>query len=59
MQMLREIGDKFGIAGELLAFLWVRRIWWMFPLVIVLLFFGLIIVIGSATGVAPFIYTLF
>ncbi|MCH7787491.1 MAG: hypothetical protein IIC22_08265 [Chloroflexi bacterium] len=59
MQMLREIGDKFGIAGELLAFLWVRKIWWMFPLVIVLLFFGLIIVVGSATGVAPFIYTLF
>ena len=59
MQMLREIGDKFGIAGELLAFLWVRKIWWMFPLVLVLLFFGLIIVIGSATGVAPFIYTLF
>ena len=59
MQMLREIGAKFGIAGELLAFLWVRRIWWMFPLVIVLLFFGLIIVVGSATGVAPFIYTLF
>ena len=59
MQMLREIGDKFGIAGELLVFLWVRKIWWMFPLVIVLLFFGLIIVVGSATGVAPFIYTLF
>ncbi|MCH8109818.1 MAG: hypothetical protein IIB15_06785 [Chloroflexi bacterium] len=59
MPMLREIGDKFGIAGELLAFLWVRKIWWMFPLVIVLLFFGLIIVVGSATGVAPFIYTLF
>ena len=59
MQMLREIGDKFGIAGELLVFLWVRKIWWMFPLVLVLLFFGLIIVVGSATGVAPFIYTLF
>ena len=59
MPMLREIGDKFGIAGELLAFLWVRKIWWMFPLVLVLLFFGLIIVVGSATGVAPFIYTLF
>ena len=59
MQMLRGIGDKFGIAGELRVFLWVRKIWWMFPLVIVLLFFGLIIVVGSATGVAPFIYTLF
>ena len=59
MQVLREVGDKFGIAGELLAFLWVRKMWWIMPLVVVLLFFGLIIVVGSATGVAPFIYTLF
>ena len=57
--MLREVGDKFGISGELLTYLWVRKMWWMMPLVIVLLFFGLIIVVGSATGVAPFIYTLF
>ena len=59
MQMLREMGDKFGIAGELLVFLWQRKMWWMIPLVAVLLFFGLIIVAGSATGVGPFIYTLF
>ena len=59
MSMIREIGDKFGIAGELLAFLWQRKMWWMIPMVAVMLFFGLIIVVGSATGVGPFIYTLF
>ncbi len=59
MQMLREIGDKFGIAGELLGFLWRRKMWWAIPMVAVMLFFGLIIVVGSATGVGPFIYTLF
>ncbi|MCH8062437.1 MAG: hypothetical protein IH861_08035 [Chloroflexi bacterium] len=59
MSMLREIGDKFGIAGELLAFLWSRKMWWAIPMVAVMLFFGLIIVVGSATGVGPFIYTLF
>ena len=57
--MLREISDKFGIAGELLAFLWVRKMWWAIPMVTVMLFFGLIIVVGTATGVGPFIYTLF
>jgi hypothetical protein len=31
----------------------------MIPFVAVLLFFGLIITVGSATGVGPFIYTLF
>ncbi len=59
MQMIREIGDKFGIAGELLAFMWQRKLWWMIPIVAVILFFGLIIVVGSSTGVGPFIYTLF
>lgn len=59
MQMIREIGQKFGIAGELMAFIWERKMWWMFPIVIVLLFFGLLIVVGSTTGVGPFIYTLF
>ena len=57
--MMREIGQKFGIAGELISFLWQRKMWWMIPFVAMLLFFGLIIVVGSATGVGPFIYTLF
>ena len=59
MGVLREISTKFGIGGELLLFLWQRKMWWMIPLVGVLLFFGLIIVVGSSTGVGPFIYTLF
>ena len=59
MGFLRETSEKFGIAGELLGFLWHRKLWWMFPLVIILLFFGLLIVVGSSTGVGPFIYTLF
>ena len=59
MRAIREIGEKFVIAGELLSFMWHRKMWWMIPLVVVLLFFGLIIVAGSATGVGPFIYTLF
>ena len=59
MQVVREIADKFEIAGELLTFFWDQKMWWMIPLVGVLLFFGLLIVVGSATGVGPFIYTLF
>ena len=59
MSMIREISDKFGIAAELLGFLWRRKMWWAIPMVAVMLFFGLIIVVGSATGVGPFIYTLF
>ena len=57
--MLREFRDKLDIAGELIAFMWQRKMWWMMPIVVVLLFFGLLIAFGNATGVGPFVYTLF
>ena len=59
MQLLRDMGGRLGIAAELLAFLWQRKLWWMFPVVFVLLLVGLLIGFGSASGVGPFIYTLF
>ena len=59
MGVIKEIGGKFGIAGELLGFMWHRKMWWLMPVVVVLLFFGLLIVVGTSTGVGPFIYTLF
>ena len=59
MQALRDMGQKFGIAGELLAFFWQRKMWWMIPMVAILLVFGLLTVVGSSAGVGPFIYTLF
>jgi hypothetical protein len=51
--------DRFGVAGELLGFLWERKLWWMIPMVVVLLAFGLLLVLAQSTAVAPVIYTLF
>ena len=34
---VRDLGARFGIAGELLAFLWSQKLWWMIPLVVMLL----------------------
>ncbi len=59
MQVLQEMGQKLGIAADLLTFLWQAKMWWMIPMVTVLLLLGLLIVFGSTTGVGPFIYTLF
>ena len=59
MQLLREMGARLAIGAELLAFLWQRKLWWMIPLVTVLLFTGILIGFGSASGVGPFMYTLF
>lgn len=45
--------------GELLEFFWERKLWWMIPMVLVLMVFGLLIVFTQGTAVAPFVYTLF
>jgi len=44
---------------ELMGFFWKRRLWWLIPVVIVLLVFSVLIIIGSTAGIGPFIYTLF
>lgn len=33
--------------------------WWVMPIVILLLLFGILIVFGQSSVLAPFIYTLF
>ena len=48
-----------GVAGEVIRFLWARKLWWLIPMVSVLLLLGLLLVFASSSGVAPFIYTLF
>jgi hypothetical protein len=45
--------------GELFRFMWGRSLWWLIPMVAVLLVFGVLIALGSVAGVGPFIYTLF
>lgn len=59
MAYLKRVFARFGIVGELLAFFWARKLWWMIPMVALLLLFGLLIVFTQGTAVAPFIYTLF
>jgi len=59
MRWLGGMFDRFGIAGELLVFLWERKLWWMIPMVVVLLAFGLLLVLAQSSAIAPFIYTLF
>ncbi len=44
---------------DLWAFLRVRKKFWLLPIIIVLLLFGLLIVLTSGSAIAPFIYTLF
>jgi len=52
-------GRRVGIMGELLAFLWERKLWWLMPMVGVLLVLGILLVFAQSSAIAPLIYTLF
>jgi uncharacterized membrane protein YhaH (DUF805 family) len=50
--------ERFEIAAELLGFLWTQRLWWMIPLVLMMLILGGLIAFANATALGPFIYPL-
>jgi hypothetical protein len=44
---------------DLWGFMRTRKKYWLLPIIITLLFFGVLIVFTSGTAIAPFIYTIF
>lgn len=59
IRFVRTMIINLGIVAEFLTFLWQRKLWWLIPMVVVLMVFALLLVFASASGVGPFIYTLF
>ena len=50
--------EQLSIVGEFWLFITENKKWWLIPVLLVFLFIGVLVVLGS-TGAAPFIYTLF
>jgi hypothetical protein len=48
-----------GIAGELWAFMRVRKKWWLLPIILVMLLVAGLLVFAQGSVLAPFIYTIF
>jgi len=44
---------------DLWSFLKERKKFWLLPVILVLMIFGVLIVLTSGSAIAPFIYTLF
>ena len=59
MKFGEGVKNRAGIAGELMTFLWERKLWWLIPMVAVLLVFGGLMVTAQSSALGPFIYTLF
>lgn len=45
--------------GELFSFLWANKLWWMSPIIIVMLLFAGLMFLAQSSALAPFVYTLF
>ena len=57
--MIAKVRARFAIVAELLSFLWTVRLWWLIPMVLVLLATSIMLILAYSSAIAPFIYTLF
>jgi hypothetical protein len=48
-----------SILAEFWRFLRVRKKFWLLPLLIMTVLFGVLLILAESTALAPFIYTLF
>lgn len=56
---LKDLKGYSSIVGELMQFLWKQKLWWLIPIVVILLAFGLLLIFAQSSPLGTFIYTLF
>jgi hypothetical protein len=58
MGVISSSVSKLQTASELFGFFGKKR-WWVLPVIIAVVLLGVILIVGEATSLAPFIYTMF
>ncbi len=51
--------SKFSIIKEFWEFIKYKKIWWITPIIIVLLLIAILIIFTEGSAIAPFIYAIF
>ena len=59
MSFWRQLTNRSKTLQQLFQFLWSQRLWWMIPMLLVLLLFVGLLLFTQTTAATPFIYTLF
>jgi len=59
MKFARKIALNAGLLGQLLAFFWTNKRWWLVPMLVTLCLFVALIALAQSSAIAPFVYTLF
>jgi hypothetical protein len=50
---------ELSVVSELMSFLWMKKKYWLVPVLLALVLLGLMLSITANSALAPFIYTLF
>ncbi|MEM7331072.1 MAG: DUF5989 family protein [Chloroflexota bacterium] len=58
-KVFRMIGSNFKIVGSLFGFMTGRGLWFLIPMIVILMVFAVFIMLSTNPAIAPFIYTLF
>lgn len=59
MKLLKRLWGRSAVLTGLLKFFWEQKMWWLIPMVLVMVVLGLLIIFAQSSSVAPFIYVLF
>ncbi len=56
---MQNVTSRVGVLGDLMRFLWKRKLWWLIPMIVALVIFGVLIALGASGVLSPFLYSLF
>ena len=58
-KIIKKFKSVFSLLGEFWAFMRMQKKWWLAPLIIVLIFMGMLVILTEGSALAPFIYAIF
>jgi len=51
--------DTLKLLGELWQFMGAEKKWWLFPVIVLMVLVGALLIFAQTSALAPFIYTVF
>lgn len=57
--LLQSLSLRFGVVRQIFSYIYREKMWFLIPVVAILVLLSLFIVFAQTSPLAPFIYTLF
>lgn len=58
-KFLSSLFIRFQTFNELLEFLWNKKLWYLIPVILIVMIIIILVIFGQSTGIGPFLYPLF